>query len=48
MGEYIGELVDAPVAKQKAKINPALVNALTPVQQAMPTQGMPTQGMPNQ
>ena len=38
MGEYIGELVDAPVAKQKAKINPALVNALTPAQQAMPTQ----------
>jgi hypothetical protein len=48
MGEYIGELVDAPVAKPKAKINPALVNALTPVQQAMPTQAVPTQGMPNQ
>ena len=48
MGEYIGPLVDAPVAKQKAKINPALVNALTPAQPAMPTQAMPTQGMPSQ
>jgi hypothetical protein len=48
MGEYIGELVDAPVAKPKAKINPALVNALTPAQQVMPTQTMPTQGMPSQ
>jgi len=48
MGEYIGELVDAPVAKPKAKINPALVNALTPAQQVMPTQAMPTQVMPNQ
>ena len=48
MGEYIGELVDAPVAKQKAKINPALVNALTPAQPAMPTQAMPTQSMPSQ
>ena len=41
MGEYIGELVDAPIVKPKAKINPALVNALTPAQQAMPTQNMP-------
>lgn len=48
MGEYIGPLVDAPIAKPKAQINPALVNALTPVQQAMPTQAMPTQGMPSQ
>jgi len=48
MGEYIGELVDAPVVKPKAKINPALINALTPAQQAMPTQAMPTQGMPSQ
>jgi hypothetical protein len=48
MSEYFGELVDAPVAKPKAKINPALVNALTPAQQVMPTQAMPTQGMPNQ
>lgn len=51
MGEYIGELVDAPIAKQKAKINPALVNALTPAQQVMPQampQAMPTQVMPNQ
>lgn len=48
MSEYFGELVDAPVAKPKAKINPALVNALTPAQQVMPTQAMPTQVMPNQ
>jgi len=48
MGEYIGQLVDAPVAKPKAKINPALVNALTPTQQAMPTQAMPQQSMPSQ
>ena len=48
MGEYIGELVDAPIVKPKAKINPALVNALTPAQQVMPTQAMPTQVMPNQ
>ena len=30
MGEYIGPLVDAPVAKPKVQINPALVNAITP------------------
>jgi len=47
MGEYIGELVDAPIVKPKAKINPALVNALTPAQQVIP-QAMPTQVMPNQ
>jgi hypothetical protein len=45
MGEYIGPLVDAPVAKPKVQINPALVNAITPsaappVQSAQPIVGM--------
>tara|TARA_R110000868_G_scaffold42174_1_gene143158 strand:+ start:310 stop:1059 length:750 start_codon:yes stop_codon:yes gene_type:complete len=45
MGEYIGPLVDAPVAKPKVQINPALVNAITPsaappVQSAQPVVGM--------
>lgn len=46
--EAYGTAAVKPVAKPKPQINPALVKALTPVQQAMPTQAMPTQGMPSQ
>ena len=41
MAEYTGPLVDAPIAKPKPQINPALVNALTPTA-AMPVQSIPS------
>lgn len=41
MAEYTGPLVDAPIAKPKPQINPALVNALTPPA-AMPVQSIPS------